>query len=146
MQSTHDLLYAKDLALFDHLEFPGVVPRSFLGPLALAVPLLPLSGLPALLGLKTRLVMQSAARFLLAVANAQSLAVIASSLRVNRAQVYFCLLSLTQFHTVRCVLCSAFSTEEARIPPVVQLTLNVSLENLTFKCFTLYGSSSRGSI
>ena len=41
MQASHDLLNMLPLQNFDHLEFPGVVPRTFLGSLTLAAATLP---------------------------------------------------------------------------------------------------------
>jgi len=51
LQAMHDLLYHKTrLDLFDHFEFPGVVPRTFIGPLFVTFWVAPIASLFDLLG------------------------------------------------------------------------------------------------
>ena len=51
MQAAHDLMEVVPLTLFDHLTFPGVVPRTFLGSLTLAAAAFPWHWLLRLMGL-----------------------------------------------------------------------------------------------
>ena len=47
----HDLLHhGNDIAKYDHNTFPGVVPRTFLGPLCVAIISFPLTSMVTLLG------------------------------------------------------------------------------------------------
>ena len=55
VQATHDLIHTPTLDSFDHLTFPGVVPRSFLGPLTLSTLAYPLLTALQWLGLRQRL-------------------------------------------------------------------------------------------
>ncbi len=50
MQAAHDLIELVPLMEFDHLSFPGVVPRTFLGPLTLSALALPVHRLLQLMG------------------------------------------------------------------------------------------------
>ena len=96
------LYHRTDLAQYDHLAFPGVVPRSFLGPIALAAATAPWALLCELLGGATpKLVTQLAARVLLGCANVAGLAAVRRATRRQFGAVAgkaFVLLACCQFH------------------------------------------------
>ncbi|XP_023935933.1 dol-P-Man:Man(7)GlcNAc(2)-PP-Dol alpha-1,6-mannosyltransferase [Bicyclus anynana] len=101
IQATHDILYHRfNLSEYDHNEFPGVVPRTFVGPLAISVLSAPVVGVLHLCGI-TKFWMQYVVRLTLA------LLVIAAWNRLRNAlqkqfgntfSWWFSVISVTQYH------------------------------------------------
>ena len=94
MQAVYDLLYSR-YSDYDHLEFPGVVPRTFIGPLLVALPLYPFS----LVVEKTT--MLYLVRLLMALFMATSLKFLHSAIAHTHGKhtaFWFSLLSASQFH------------------------------------------------
>ena len=101
LQAIHDLLHhGSDIELYDHLTFPGVVPRTFLGPLAvssLSLPLTLLSDLAGCSKFSQQLIVRGVLGSL--VMAAFSLYRAAVRERYGRTvSVFLSLLTLSQFH------------------------------------------------
>ena len=101
LQAIHDILnHGLDLESYDHHTFPGVVPRTFLGPLlvsGLAWPLVQLARLAAL----PRFSQQVAARLVLGGLVLASFLVFKRAVRRRFGRgvaVWLCLVTLSQFH------------------------------------------------
>jgi alpha-1,6-mannosyltransferase len=94
MQAIHDLLYTFRLSDFDHFEFPGVVPRSFLGPILVTsvIQWIPVS----------KLGMLYAVRITMAVGTWSGLVFVATHLERIQKQSGnpFLLFCMVQFHLV----------------------------------------------
>ncbi|KAL4114430.1 hypothetical protein PRIC2_014369 [Phytophthora ramorum] len=104
LQATHDLLVfgARSVEKFDHLEFPGVVPRTFLGSLAVASVNGPIHWVFMVLG-APKLWMQVATRWVLGMATLGALVFFSDGvgMRFGRDTSRFLLLICAcQFHLV----------------------------------------------
>lgn len=101
VQAVHDVLFHRfQITSYDHLEFPGVVPRTFVAPLVLALPAIPAKLLCDHLHLPKLWVLVFA-RMVLAVASVTSL--ISLKRAVDRklgcqTGAAFLLLTILQFH------------------------------------------------
>ncbi|KAH9514468.1 hypothetical protein Btru_025333 [Bulinus truncatus] len=101
MQAIHDILnHGSDINKYDHLEFPGVVPRSFLGPLVIAAVSSPFVILSNLTG-ASKFAQQYIARGTLGLAASLSFLVFCRAIESgfgSSVKKWLILITMTQFH------------------------------------------------
>ncbi|WVW82300.1 hypothetical protein I302_104306 [Kwoniella bestiolae CBS 10118] len=106
LHAVHDVLaYGWDrtsLQYWDHITFPGAVPRSFLPPIILGILSYPVSCVGVAVGLvRTKIDVQIAVRLILAAMFSHSFNHLSKTLRARfgpTVRIWFTILSLTSFH------------------------------------------------
>lgn len=103
LQAIHDILYHRtNISAYDHLEFPGVVPRSFVGPLLVAILSAPVVAVTSAMGLE-KIVAQHIVRATLSALVVVAFHRFSQALQQQFGSVFtnwLMLLTVSQFHFV----------------------------------------------
>lgn len=101
MQAMHDVIsYGPDLAMYDHNLYPGVVPRTFIGPVGISLLASPIHSIASKIGFDG-MVSSFVCRFLVGMVcwvSYTRLNVAVSKVFGNRVAVIMCLLVASSFH------------------------------------------------
>jgi len=108
LQATHDILEygisLEGLKKYDHFEFPGVVPPTFVGPLVLSGASLPfIKIMNFIVPNFNKFISQYVVRLILGLFNIYTLSRLRSSIEVSfgrRISIVFSILCACQFHTI----------------------------------------------
>lgn len=101
IQAFHDILYHRhNLSQYDHKEFPGVVPRTFIGPLFISTVSAPVVGFLHLCGMN-KLSMQYVVRFTLALSVITAWSRLRNTIQKQFGNIFtfwFTIMTVSQYH------------------------------------------------
>lgn len=99
LQAIHDLIYCgKNVSCYDHIQFPGVVPRTFIGPITLYLMSLPLQIMSYAFGKFCLQYIARATLCLLVISGVSKFSSSAEKVFGRQVALYFLAISCTQFH------------------------------------------------